>query len=81
MTKADFIKYWDSFESLIKQTVNEDLCWNACCEIVEDGEDYELWLKPSCLVWGSEMALLNALADRLYVSFYFIPSSKSFRVF
>ena len=81
MTKSDFIKYWDSFESVIKQTVNGELCWNAHCEIVQEGESYELWLKSECLVWGSEMAFLSALADRLYVSFVYVPYKESFRVF
>lgn len=81
MTKSDFIKFWNSFESVIKQTVNDELCWNAYCKIVQDDESYELWLKPECLVWGSEVAFLNALADRLYISFVYIPYSSSFRVF
>ena len=81
MTKSDFIKYWDSFESIIKQSVNDELCWNAHCEIVQGGDSYELYLKPECLVWGSEVAFLSALADRLYVSFVYIPWSNSFRIF
>lgn len=81
MTKSDFIKYWDCFESMIKQTVNGELCWNAHCEIVQGNDSYELFLKPECLVWGSEVAFLNALADRLYVSFVYIPYRHCFRVF
>ena len=81
MTKSDFIKFWNSFESIIKQEVNEHLCWNAYCEIGLEDDSYELWLKPECLVWGSEVAFLNALADRLYISFVYIPWSNSFRVF
>ena len=81
MTKSDFIKYWDSFESVIKQTVNDQLCWNAYCEVVQEDYSYELWLSPDCLIWGSEMAFLSALADRLYLSFVYIPYKKAFRVF
>lgn len=81
MTKSDFIKFWDSFESIIKQTVNDQLCWNASCEIAQEGEGYELYLKPDCVVWGNEIAFMSALADRLYVSFVYIPWSNCFRVF
>lgn len=81
MSKNDFIKYWNAFESVIKQEVNGELCWNAYCEVVQDDISYELYLKPDCLVWGSEVAFLNALADRFYLSFVYIPWSNSFRVF
>lgn len=81
MTKSDFIKYWDCFESVIKQTVNGELCWNARCEIVQGDNSYELWLQSDCLVWGSELAFLSALADRFYLSFVYVPYNHSFRVF
>lgn len=81
MTKSVFIKYWDSFESVIKQTVNDELCWEAYCEITQDADSYELRLVPDCIVWGSEIAFHSALADRLYVSFVYIPWNHSFRIF
>lgn len=81
MTKSDFIRLYDGFESFIKQEVNGEYCWNAICSFGENLDSYELLLHPSCLVWGSEMAFLSSLADRLYISMTFKPWRSEIRFF
>lgn len=68
MTKEKFSKVYDLFTTLVKQEVNEQYVMNASCRFIDYCGGYRLDIRPSCLMWGSELALLSALCDRLSIS-------------
>lgn len=68
MTKEMFVRYYDLFTSIIKQEVNETYCWNASCSFIAYCGGYSLELRPDCLLWGSELAFMQSLAERLCLS-------------
>lgn len=68
MTKEMFSKFYDLFTSLINQEVNGQYVMNASCHLVDYCGGFELVLNPSCLMWGSELALMSSLCDRLAIS-------------
>lgn len=64
MTKDLFIQFYDLFTSLVKQEVNDEYCMNASCMMVDYCGGYCLEIRPDCLLWGAELSLMYALADR-----------------
>lgn len=68
MTKETFIQFYDVLTSLVKQEVNHEYCMNASCMMVDYCGGYCLVLRPSCLIWGGELAFMSALAERFCVS-------------
>lgn len=68
MTKEKFSKFYDLFTTLNYQEVNEQYVMNASCCFVDYCGGYRLDLRPSCLMWGRELALLSSLCDRFTVS-------------
>lgn len=68
MTKEKFSKVYDLFTSLIKQEVNDQYVMGASCRFVNYCGGYSLVLRPSCLLWGKELALLSSLCDNLAIS-------------
>ena len=64
MTKEIFIQFYDLFTSLVKQEVNDEYCMNASCMMVDYCGGYSLELRPDRLMWGSELSLMYALAER-----------------
>ena len=68
MTKEEFSNFYNVFTSLIKQEVNGHYSMGASCRLIDFCGGCELELHPSCLMWGSELALLSSLCDRFAVS-------------
>ena len=68
MTKEKFVQYYDMFASIIKQEVNGNYCMNASCGLSGVCGGYSLELRPSCLMWGSEIVFMQSLAERLSLS-------------
>ena len=69
MTKQKFSKFYRLFTILVKQEVNNEYVMCASCHFIDHCGGYELQLRPECLMWGSEFALMQALCDRLSLSF------------
>lgn len=68
MTKDLFIQFYDLFTSLVKQEVNGEYCMNASCMMVDYCGGYCLEIRPNCLMWGSELSFMCALAERFCLS-------------
>lgn len=68
MSKENFIQFYNVFTSLIKQEVSGDYCMNASCLMIDYCGGYCLVLRPNCLLWGSELVLMEALAHRFLVT-------------
>lgn len=68
MTKEMFCKFYRLFTSLVKQEVNDEYVMNASAHLVDYCGGYVLELHPSCLMWGKEFVLLEALCDRFALS-------------
>lgn len=64
MTKNEFQKFYLLFTKLVKQEVNREYCMNASAHLVDHCGGYELELRPTCIIWGEELALIQALASR-----------------
>lgn len=69
MTKNDFIEFYDIFIKVVKQEVGGEYCMNASAGLVDYCGGYTLELRPDCLMWGSEIAMINSLCDRFGVAF------------
>ena len=68
MSKEMFVQYYDLFTSIIKQEVNDTYCMGASCGLIDYCGGYSLELRPDCLLWGSELAFMYSLAERLTLS-------------
>lgn len=64
MTKKEFIEFYDLFTKVVKQEVNGEYCLNASAGLVDYCGGYTLVLRPECILWGSELAMIQALCDR-----------------
>lgn len=69
MTKNEFIKFYDIFTQVVKQEVNEEYCMNASAGLIDGCGGYTLELRPDCLMWGDEFAMINSLCDCFCVAF------------
>ena len=69
MTKEVFVKFYKVFAQLIDQRVNDTYCMQASAHLIDHCGGYELELHPKCLLWGRELALINALCDKFALSF------------
>lgn len=69
MTKKEFQKFYLLFTKLVKQEVCNEYCMNASAHLVDHCGGYELELHPDCLMWGSELALIESLAARFCHTF------------
>ena len=68
MTKEIFIQFYDLFATFIRQEVNGDYVMNASCLFVDYCGGYCLELHPDCLMWGSDLSFMHALAERFCLS-------------
>ena len=63
-----FSKFYRLFTSLVKQEVSGHYVMNASARLVDYCGGCVLELHPSCLMWGKEFALLEAICDRFGLS-------------
>lgn len=68
MTKDVFSEFYDMFTKLVKQEVAGAYVMNASAGFVNYCGGYELVLRPSCIMWGPEIALLSALCEKYCLS-------------
>lgn len=80
MTKETFCTLYDVFTTMIKQEVNDQYVWNASCEMPGESSGYGLILHPECMIWGSEIAFLSSLCERLCVSLAIYPWRSEIRI-
>lgn len=68
MTKEVFCEFYPIFQYCVKQEVNGQYVMNASTRLVNFCGGYVLELHPSCLMWGKEIALMEALCDKFCLS-------------
>ena len=68
MTKNEFIKVYKLFAMLVKQEVNGEYCMGASCGLIDHCGGYTLEIRPDCLMWGREIAILHCICERYCLS-------------
>lgn len=70
MTKKEFQKVFALVKLLVCTDFKDATRWHPSAHLISHCGGYELWLSPTCLVWGQEIAMLSLLAERECLSIH-----------